>query len=49
MLAVQVEEEIAVQASHFVGTSISTATHTIAYERIGMGKLHNEYFEDMQC
>ena len=45
---VQVEEQIAVQAHTFLGTSTSTVTHTIAFERMGKGMhANNHYFESM--
>jgi hypothetical protein len=48
-VAPQVEEEIAAQARFFLGTSISTITHTITYERVGQNRLENEFFEQMDA
>lgn len=44
-----VEEEIAVQATEFIGTRSSSITQSLVFERLGAGKTSSKFWESMQC
>ncbi len=41
----QVEEEVAVQAPHFIGTAYSSITQSIVLERLAMGNEQSEFLD----